>query len=118
MLSVHLEQAVLHVELGVAPQARVDRVGRGLVEADVGLVSLEVPDHVALRVLDGQRVGLADEAALRVLEVRLVVEVRGTAATARLAALVASVAGLLGASGGEVCAIADGVMASTTRVSK
>ena len=74
MRSVHLEQAVLHVELRVAPQARVHRVGRGLVEADVLLVGLEIPDHVALGVLDGQRVGLGDEAALRVLEVRLVVE--------------------------------------------
>ena len=90
---VHLEQAVLHVELGVAPQARVHRVGRGLVEADVGLVGLEVPDHVALRVLDGQRVGLADQAARGVLEVLASLKFR-YCCTARLAALVASVAGL------------------------
>jgi hypothetical protein len=67
-------QPVLHVELAVAPQARVDGVGRGLVEADVGLVLLEVPDHLALVVLDGERVRPADEPALRVLEVGLVIE--------------------------------------------
>ena len=68
------EQAVLHVELGVAPQTRIHRVGRGLVEADVLLVGLEIPHHFAFGVLDSQRIGLADETALRVLEIRLVAE--------------------------------------------
>ena len=66
---VHLEQPVMHVELGVAPQARIDGVGRWLVGADVSLVLLQVPDDVALGVLDRQRVGLRDQAARRVLEV-------------------------------------------------
>ena len=53
------EQAVQHVQLGIAPQARIDRVRRGLVETDVGLIGLQIPDHIALGTLDGQDVGVA-----------------------------------------------------------
>ncbi|MNM79910.1 hypothetical protein D3C81_918580 [compost metagenome] len=69
-----LEQAVLHVQLGVAPQAGVDRVRCLLVRADETRVAGHVPDHPAIGVLDGQCVGFGDEAAPGVLEIALVVE--------------------------------------------
>ncbi|MNJ26137.1 hypothetical protein D3C77_206030 [compost metagenome] len=72
-----LEQAVLHVQLGHAPQARVDRIGRGLVDADEALVGGHVPDHFAAGIADGQFLGLGDQPALRVLEVLAVVEGQG-----------------------------------------
>ena len=60
----HLEQAVLHVELRVAPQARVHRIGRRLVERDEFLVALQVPDDRTRGILDRERLGRTDEAAL------------------------------------------------------
>ena len=68
----HLVQPVLHVELGIAPQARIDRIRRRLVEPDVFLVRLQVPDDVSLRILDGQRCRRIDEAAPGILEILLV----------------------------------------------
>src|SRR5688572_9819117 len=61
-----LEQAVLHIELCVAPQARIDRVWRGLVQPDVAFVRLKVPNDLAVRVLDRQRIRLANQTARRV----------------------------------------------------
>ena len=69
-----LEQAVLHGELGVAPQAGVDGIGGRLVQAYVGLVLLQIPDDVALVILDGQGLWLGDKASLRVGKILLVVE--------------------------------------------
>ena len=73
----HLEQAVLHVQLGIAPQARVDGIRRRLVQADVGLVLLQIPHHVALVILDGEGIRFGDEAAPGILEILLVVEWQG-----------------------------------------
>jgi hypothetical protein len=66
---LHLEQAVLQVELGIAPQARVDGVRRGRVRGDEGLEGLEVPDDVAIFRADRQRVRPQDQATRSVLEV-------------------------------------------------
>ncbi|MCY1219732.1 hypothetical protein D9M72_317180 [compost metagenome] len=73
----HLEQPVLHVELGIAPQAGIDRVRGRLVQADVLLVLLHVPHGLARSVLDGELVGPCNQAALRVVEVRPVREGQG-----------------------------------------
>ena len=48
--------------------------GAGLSRPMYCLVLLQVPDDVAVCVLDGQRLGPVDQAALGVVEVRLVVE--------------------------------------------
>ncbi|MNI27713.1 hypothetical protein D3C73_814620 [compost metagenome] len=69
-----LVQAVLHGKLGVAPQTGVDGIGGCLVQAYVGLVLLQIPDNVALVILDGQGVRFGDEAPLGIGEVLLVVE--------------------------------------------
>jgi hypothetical protein len=88
-----LEQPVVHVELGVAPEARIDRIRRRLVRTDVGLVLLQVPDDVALGVPDGERIRFGDQPreasskACRSLKFNWLCR-------ARLVALVASVAGL------------------------
>ncbi|MNQ71359.1 hypothetical protein D3C85_860230 [compost metagenome] len=69
-----LEQAVLNVQLRVAPQAGIDAVRRRLVQGDELLVALQVPDHLAVGVRDGQGLRLGDKAALGVFEIALVVE--------------------------------------------
>jgi hypothetical protein len=69
-----LEQAVQHAQLGIAPQARIHGVWRGLVEPDVGLVGLQIPDHAALGILDRQGLRRGDEALLGILEIRFVLE--------------------------------------------
>ena len=69
-----LEQAVEHAQLGIAPQARVDRVRRRLVEADIRLVSFQIPDDIAFGIPDGQGFRGGDEAFLGVLEVLAVTE--------------------------------------------
>ena len=68
----NLEQAVVHVEPCLAPQARVDGIGSLLVRQE-GVV-LEAVDHTALGVADldlGQR---ADEASCRIRKIRPIAE--------------------------------------------
>ena len=67
-----LEQAVVHVEPGLPPQAGVDGVGRLLVGEEGVVLEAEYDPPVRVAELDlGQR---ADEAARGVLEVRQIAE--------------------------------------------
>ena len=83
----HLEQAVLHVQPRLPPQAGVDGGGRLLLRQEA--VGLETPDHAALRVRDPRMVDRAHEAA------RGIVEIRGVGKRQRL-----EHRGLLGDDGG------------------
>jgi len=67
-----LEQAVVHVEPGMAPQARIDGGRRGLLVEEA--VVAQAPHHAALRVLDLEVRQRAQQPAPGVLEVLRVAE--------------------------------------------
>ncbi|MDF8356526.1 hypothetical protein [Ensifer adhaerens] len=93
---LHFEQSIVHVELGVAPQARIDSIRRRLVVCDEGLVLLKVPDNISVRFLYGQLFWLGDEALLAFSKSSLLLK-SSESCTALLAAFVASVAGFVAA---------------------
>jgi len=64
-------KSVLHVELGVAPKARIDRIGRWPIDADKRRVRIQVPNHATLGVRNDQRFGFANQTAPRIFELRL-----------------------------------------------
>jgi hypothetical protein len=63
----HLEKSVVHVEARLPPQAWIDR--RGSLRVGKKAVSLEAPDHPALRRGDPRIFQGADKAARRVVEI-------------------------------------------------
>ncbi|MCY1356230.1 hypothetical protein D3C81_1268510 [compost metagenome] len=68
----HLEQAVVHVQPGLPPQAGIDRRRCGVLVNEA--VRIQRPHHPALRIADLAAVDGADEAPARVLEIALVLE--------------------------------------------
>ena len=68
----HLVQALLGRELGLPPQARVDRVRAVRVQEPPGV---HIPDHAAVRGLDDHRLQRADEPPVGVGEVSAVAQI-------------------------------------------
>ncbi|MCY1223504.1 hypothetical protein D9M72_356310 [compost metagenome] len=69
-----LVEPVVGQKLGVAPQARIDRVGRRLVIADLRRECRDAGTDVAVRGTHRSRVRPRDQATLRVLEILPVLE--------------------------------------------